>query len=384
MDTYLFVINSFGAGGAERSLLELLAHIRLGNVKPVVAALRLAAVGFEDEVRRGGYQVELIGGSNPIQQVIRLRRLIKQVRPALVHTSLFDADIVGRLAAIGTGVPVVSSLVNTSYDPIRLEDPGLRPWKLSLTRAIDSWTARHLTLRFHAVSHAVKESAVADLRLPPDRITVVERGRDPAVLGAPSEDRRAEVRRHEGIPAGGFVFITVGRQEYQKGQSHLLRAFQSVAETSPDCLLLVVGREGNATRELNALLEELKLGPSTRLLGHREDVADLLAAADVFVFPSLYEGLGGALIEAMALGLPVIASDIPALREATGGEDGAILVPAGDSAALAKAMIALKDDAGLRRRMSVHNRSAFLTRYQSISANERLFDLLAKAAKPGS
>ena len=91
-----------------------------------------------------------------------------------------------------------------------------------------------------------------------------------------------------------------------------------------------------------------------QFLGHRSDVGDLLAAADEFVFPSLYEGLGGAMLEAMARGLPIVASDIPALREVT-DPDGARLVPRGSAAALAKAIDELLADPQEREAMSVKN-----------------------------
>ena len=83
-------------------------------------------------------------------------------------------------------------------------------------------------------------------------------------------------------------------------------------------ILLIAGRPGNATRELEALIESTALGNSVRLLGHRSDVADLLCAADVFVFPSLFEGFGGALLEAATLAVPIVASNIPSTREVLG------------------------------------------------------------------
>ncbi|CAN5866841.1 N/A [soil metagenome] len=379
--TYLFVINSFLAGGAERSLLNFLPHLEQAGIVPVVCALRRAEVGFEEEVRASGHRVELIGTANRILQVLRLRRLIRELNPALIYTALFDADLAGRLAAIGTGVPVVSSLVNTAYGSARSRDRNVKPWRLSAVRFIDSLTGRLFTTHFHAVSHAAKASAVEHLGIGGQKISVVERGRDGAALGMPTAERRAAVRRQESIATEAKVFISVGRQEYQKGHRFLLMAMATVGEADPSALLLIVGRAGHATGELNGLVAELGLEGVVRFLGHRDDVGDLLAASDVFVFPSLFEGLGGAAIEAMALGLPVIASDIPALREATGGDSAAVLVPPEHPELLADAMLTLSRDRPKREQLGAGGRQAFLERFQSEDAHRRLLELLERIAK---
>ncbi|MCA1735408.1 MAG: glycosyltransferase family 4 protein [Actinobacteria bacterium] len=379
--TYLFVISSFGAGGAERSLLNFLPYLERAGIVPVVCALRRAEVGFEEEVRATGHRVELIGTANRILQVFRLRRLIRELRPSLVYTALFDADLAGRLAAVGTGVPVVSGLVNTAYVPARSLDTRVKPWRLAAVRFIDSLTGRLFTTHFHAISHAAKSSAVEHLGIAGHKVTVVERGRDGTLLGTRSAERRAAVRRQESIPMEATVFITVGRQEYQKGHRFLLMAMATVREADPSALLLIVGRAGNTSGEVNNLVAEHSLDEAVRLLGHRDNVPDLLAASDVFVFPSLFEGLGGAAIEAMALGLPVIASDIPALREATGGESAAVLVPPGHAELLAEAMLTLSRDRTKREQLGAGGRRAFLERFQSEDAHRRLFELLERIAK---
>jgi glycosyltransferase involved in cell wall biosynthesis len=100
-----------------------------------------------------------------------------------------------------------------------------------------------------------------------------------------------------------------------------------------------------------------------RFLGHRKDVPEVLAAGDVFVFPSLYEGFGGALLEAMALGLPIVASDIPAVREVVDDGANAILVPPGDAPALASAIDGLLDDTGRRQAFGARGRTMFCERF---------------------
>jgi glycosyltransferase involved in cell wall biosynthesis len=157
-------------------------------------------------------------------------------------------------------------------------------------------------------------------------------------------DRRRAKRLELGIDEGAEVIINVGRQEYQKGQQDLIAAVALLAPQRPKLVVLIVGRKGNATEVLKESVNARGLTDVITFLGHREDVGDLLAAADVFVFPSLFEGLGGAVIEAEALGLPIVASDLPVLREVVEDEQNGILTPAEDPAALAAAIERLLED----------------------------------------
>jgi glycosyltransferase involved in cell wall biosynthesis len=381
---YLFVINSFLAGGAERSLLDLLPELARRGVKPIVATLRVSEIGFEQELAVAGYQSHTLRAKGRLGQVRALRKLIRSLRPDLVYTSLFEADLVGRLACIGLGVPVMSNLANTAYDPARLADPNVDARRLKIVQVVDGITARHLTDHFHAVSQAVKDSAVATLGLAPDRITVVKRGRDAGLLGSAGPGRRAEVRAALGVAHEAEVVVSVGRQEFQKGHAHLIEAFAGVAAGRPSARLLIAGREGHSTQDLRRRIQDLGLGDVVTLLGHRGDVPDVLAAADLFVFPSLYEGLGGALIEAMALELPVVASDLPALREVVREGENAVLVPAGDAAALEHAIVDLLADPQRRRRFGLRSRQLFEEEFRLDGATRDLLDLLEQIARPKS
>jgi glycosyltransferase involved in cell wall biosynthesis len=146
-------------------------------------------------------------------------------------------------------------------------------------------------------------------------------------------------------------------------------------ERIPRIVLLLAGREGHASDELRPLHEELGLEGSVRFLGHREDVPDLLAAADLFVFPSLYEGMGGAVIEAMALGLPVVASDIPAMREVLEPGENALLVTPSDPAALADGVERLLADPVRLKRYAQRSRSRFEERFTSDRVVDRMVAL---------
>jgi glycosyltransferase involved in cell wall biosynthesis len=338
-------------------------------------------VGFEQEVREAGFDVRLLEGKGLVAKARSLRSLIKEMRPNLVYTSLFDADMVGRMACIGIDVPLMSNLANTAYDPARLDDPNVDARKLRVVKMVDGFTARHLTDHFHAVSQAVKDSTVDTMRVKPDRITVVKRGRDENRLGHAGPERRRAVRMRLGLVEDADVVVTVGRQEYQKGHRHLVAAFAKVAAERPQAVLLIAGRHGHASAALEAQIAGLGLGGVVKLLGHRSDVADVLAASDLFVFPSVYEGLGGALIEALALSLPVVVSDIPALREVVVEGQNALLVPPGDDAQLASAILELLSDPEQMHRYGLRSREVFEAEFRAEMAAKRMLELLATTAK---
>lgn len=359
----LHVITSLGAGGAERSLAETLPLLRTYSVSSMVACLHRRQEGVEDEVRRSGIEVHVPRGRNAATRLTALRRMIARNRPDLIHTSIFEADIVGRITAVRTRIPVISSLVNTTYDAVRLEDPNVSRLGFRIARTMDGWTARHLTDHFLAVSHSVEASAVAHLGIPPERVTVVYRGRDAARLGESDPGRRDRVRAKLGLAFDAEVLITVGRLEFQKGHRDLVEAARLLAPMRPRLRLLIVGRDGNLSGEVRRMVERYALGSVVMLLGHRYDVPDLLAASDLFVLPSLYEGLPGAVIEAMGLSLPVVASDIPAVREVVEEGHSGALIPSGSPTALAKEIGALLDHPSRLAEFGRHGRRIFEDRF---------------------
>jgi glycosyltransferase involved in cell wall biosynthesis len=332
----LFVIDSLGAGGTERSTAALLPALRDLGHHVSVATLYEAGVGDEESVRALGFVVRPLAGRSYVARVRELRRRIVEFRPDIVHTALFDSDLVGRVAAWRTGAIVVSSWVNTPYDELRRRTLGRLRWKVTLAQALDAVTTHLCTVHVHAVSRGVAEANERALRINPDRVTVVERGRDPAVLGEWSVARRAAVRARLEIPAAATVVLAVGRQEQQKNHVDLVRAIDRLVDEMPSLLLLIAGRAGNATAALHECLDRHpRAAAVTTLLGHRLDVPDLLTAADVLAIPSIYEGTAGAAIEAMALRCPVVCTAVPGVAGILEHGRNALLVHPADPDALA-------------------------------------------------
>jgi len=325
-----FVINSLGSGGTERSTAVLLPYLRDRGIEPVVFCLHHRCEGDEQSVLDAGFDVRFVKGRG-LSRVFALRAALQELRPAIIHTAIFEADV-------GTRIPVISSLVNTPYAAARLTDPNISRWKLAIARTIDSWTGRLLTTRFHAVTQGVADEAVSSLRLPRRKITVVERGRDDKELGRPDPRRRSKVRGAEGWRDEEIVVVAAGRQEFQKGHVHLVDAIHRLVSVYPQMIAVIAGRRGNASDDIEARIAQHGLADQVRLLGYRDDVADLLVGADVFVMPSLYEGTAGAAIEALALEVPIVASDLAGTRDVLNDGANATLVEIGDATALADAI----------------------------------------------
>ena len=348
--TILHVIDTLAPGGTEFQLVRTLQRLDAHAFRSTVCVLRTPAGLPWIAADRAPHTLGLKHNMDYVSGVRRLVQLIRTVRPTVVHTYLFNATLIGRIAGRLTGRPVITTLVNTPYEPSwRVDDRTLIWWKVEAVRAVDAATAVWTT-RFVANSHAVKASAVRYLGVSPDRITVIYRGID-LIWSTVSAEQIAATRLALGWQEADPLIVAVGRLVPQKGHRYLVEAMETVAKAIPRARLAIAG-DGRLRGQLEERLRSLKQGTVVRLLGNRDDIPSLLAAADIFVLPSLSEGFPNALLEAMSQGKPCIASALPAVREIAGA-DGALLVRPESSGALAEAIVTLAADGARRRRLGV-------------------------------
>jgi glycosyltransferase involved in cell wall biosynthesis len=335
----LYLIDSLVPGGAERSLAAMAPHLVAGGIVLEVATLH-ERPGVQAELAAAGVGLHsLAGGGGRAGWARRAQRLIRDRRPDLVHTTLFEADLAGRVAATVCRVPVVSSLVNAAYGPEQhAGGSGVGRVKLGAARLLDAVTARPV-VRFHAVSQYVADVMARRLLLRRSRVEVVTRGRDPALLGTRTAERRELARAGLGVGPDEAVVLAAARHEWQKGLDTLVEAVPQVLAGVPGARVLIAGREGNQTPQLRALADRLGVAGRVQFLGARSDIPELLCAADAFAFPTRWEGMPGSILEAMALRAPIVASDIPPVTEAVTDGLSARLVPAGQAGALAGALV---------------------------------------------
>lgn len=352
----LYVIDSLTASGAEQSLASMAAPLVENGVELHVAYLVERPGLHQQLVEAGATLVPITDAAGRADRVRVLQDEVRTRRPALIHTTLFESDITGRIAGARTRTPVVSSLVNPMYGTEHRSDPGVRLGRLRAAQLLDVVTARAVTT-FHAISADVGETMARRLCLPRARLRVVPRGRDPRALGSRDEARRQRVRGALGVRPGTRLVLAAARQEHQKGLDVLLDALGILerAGRASGLEVLLAGRDGNASGLLRQRAEELGLGARVRFLGARSDVPDLLCAADVFCVPSRWEGLGSVVLEAMALEAPLVASDLPAIREML-DPSCALLVPPEDPSSLAEAIGGALEEGGADGRARVARR----------------------------
>lgn len=374
----LYVIDSLARSGAEQSLVAMAPPLRARGVSMKVAYL-YERDGLREQLEAAGAQAMSLGDPGSLGAgVVALRRLIRTLGPDLVHTTLFDADLVGRIAARVTGVPVVSSLVNVHYGPEQLANPRLRSSRVRAAQVLDAVTAR-ACVRFHAITEHVADVMASRLRIRRGLIDVIPRGRDPELLGERTTARRMASRAALGVEADRPLLLAVARQEHQKGLDVLLEALPAVLATVPGAHLAIAGRDGGATPILRSAVRHLGLDEHVRFLGERPDVPDLLCAADVFVLPSRWEGLGGTLLEAMALGSPIVASDIPPVREIVADDRSATLVRPGEAVSLSHALIATLKDPDRAATLAARARERFLDSFTVDGVAGRMHEFYDRA-----
>jgi len=333
----LYVIDSLIGGGAEHSLAHMAPGYRDLGIELHVAFLKSRWNVAEALVEAGATLHPVALDGSRATQLVGLVRLIRALEPDVVHTTLWEADQLGRIAAFICRRPLVSTFANSSYSVAQLDNPAVNRHKLRVAQAVDAVTAR-LVDRFHAVSAPVARDMSARLRVSSDRIDVVPRARRRDVLGESTAARRDAVRATLRIGESTPVVLAIARHEYQKGLDVLVDAAAVAAAELPTLVVLIAGREGRETAALREHIASAGVEERVRLLGARTDVPDLIVAADVVAVPSRVEGLPGAVLEAMALNRPVVASDIPMVREAI-GEHAAALVPLDDVPAFAAALV---------------------------------------------
>lgn len=370
----IYVIDSLVAsGGAEQALAQMAPRWVAAGYEVDVVALS-DKPGLQPTLAAGGVKVIEL----PLRRAAAVRGLVGLLRtrkPDLVHTTLFEADLAGRVAAVMAGVPVVTSLVNASYGPEHRQDPRLDSRRVRAAQVLDAVSARP-GRRFHAITHHVADVMRGRLRLGSTPVDVIPRGRDPKLLGQRTPDRRDRVRAGLGVPLDVPVVLAAARQEHQKGLDVLLSALQQMG---PEVRVVFAGRDGAATSELRAQAGHMGLGDRVLWLGTRADVPDLIAAADVVAVPSRWEGLGSVVIEAMGIGTPLVVSDVPAVRETLGGEDFGQLVPPGDPAALALGLIRGLDDGASRAEAA---RARFLDRFTLQAVCDEMAQFHARSLTP--
>jgi glycosyltransferase involved in cell wall biosynthesis len=325
-----------------------------------------------DGVRAEGFRViaiPFVRRLSPLAHIRAFRALVDILRteqPDLVHAHMPISGFLARLAARIAGVPKVAY---TCHGFLFNHAGSSRP-RRTLSFVME-WIAARVTNVFLTVSTAEAQDA-RRLHICHHSVAIGN-GRNPAIFH-PDPAARTRIRTELGVAADRVVIIAVSRLVWHKGYPELATAMRTIS----DAELWVVGERLASDRgaDMVAVLQAAGLGERLRLLGYREDIPALLAAADIFALPSRFEGLPMSVIEAMLTALPVVATNVRGPAEQV--EDGVtgLQVPAGNAPALATALNRLAQDPDLRAQMGQAGRNRALDHYDEAKILARTLDLL--------
>jgi sugar transferase (PEP-CTERM/EpsH1 system associated) len=314
----LHVVDSLSVGGIERNLIELVQQTR-HEIEHVICCVR-AGGPLAAPLAALGTRVHVVG-TRPWGVMPHLWRLCRATAPDALHArnwGAIDAIFAARLAR----VPLV---IYGEHGP-GTWGGRRRDWVRRAVAAVADQVV--------AVSNAVRDY-FCRIGVRPSKIRVIANGVDPHRF-RPRPDR-AELRRQRGLAADALVIGGIGRLHSLKNYDGLIAAFHELTRRHADAHLVLVG-DGPERQRLQEAIRSRALEKRVWITGFRDDVADWLAAMDVFAHPSLTEGASNVILQAMATGLPVVATDLPAIRELVLGDATGRLVAPGESAALVDAL----------------------------------------------
>lgn len=359
----LQLIESSETGGAEAVFAELCA--RLAPPQHSVTAAVLYEGWLVDHLRSRGIAPVLVptrAGGLDVPLLRGIRRLVRDHRIDLVHAHLFTTSVYAGAACIGLGVPVVATFHGTM-------DVDAGDWAKRL-----KWAALNRTAtRTVFVSAALRDHFLRQGLARQDRSIVIHNGIDLARFRAGDRQR---ARDRLGLPHDSFVIGCVGDLRPSKDYATMLAAVSRLPTTGRQVRTVVAGTHTALLPELIAQRDALGLGATVEFIGHRSDVAELLPAFDIYLTTSVSEGFSLTVVEALATGLPVVATRSGGPEEIL--EDGVtgVLVPPGDAARIAEAVQAIRTQPTTAARLAAAGTAAARQRFSietMLAAYETLY-----------
>jgi glycosyltransferase involved in cell wall biosynthesis len=349
----LFIVTRLDRGGVPEVLLPLAERLKARGFDLELASgrTRNPPTALDDFTDRSGIPILRVPflqrSVSPIRDALAwrsIRRLIRRRQPAIVHTHTSKAGFLGRLAAHRLRCPAV---VHSPHGHLfyGYASPAVTQAYVQLERAAAAWCHRICTLTEESIRSHLARGIGRE-----EQYVAIPGGIELERFARPSRGRE-EVRREFGLPPEAPVVGWIGRLEPVKGGDLFLQALREVRARHPQVRAIIVG-EGSRREALAALAKELRLSDAVTFTGYREDIPDLMHAFTVYALTSRNEGLGRTILEAMACGVPVVATRVGGVPEVV--EDGisGLLTSPDDTGALAAAMLDALVDPELRRRLS--------------------------------
>jgi glycosyltransferase involved in cell wall biosynthesis len=341
-----------GIHGMEKHLLTLLPCLNSPAHEIIFLILtdpRHSVAGYCGLLAQRGIVTHTINIRHDVDPAsfFRIVRYLRTTRPALVHTHLIHGDLYGITAAKLAGIPCIISSKHND-DAFRMH---------GFMRVVNSVLNRNIS-RVITISEWVRQFTHTVERVPLEMMQTIYYGIEPPQPAT----GRAAVRAGLGIGSEETVLGIIARLVEQKGHRYLIEAFAKAVRQNRTLRLLIVG-SGALEDDLKARVHKAGLEKAVLFTGYRTDTSDLLGAIDIFVHPSLWEGFGLAVLEAMAMGKPVIATRVSALPELIEDAVSGFLVAPKDTAALADLIIRLAGDGLLQQRIGEQARQRCLREF---------------------
>jgi glycosyltransferase involved in cell wall biosynthesis len=312
--------------------------------------------------------VRRISPWNDLKAFLAILRHLRRLRPDIIHTHTSKAGLLGRLAAWLVRIPVV---VHTPHGHVFYGHFGpLLSHVFLLVERVLSRITNHLV----ALTPGEGEDYMDLEVMPPHKISVIPSGIDLSRFATARVDRLSK-RRELGLPPAALAVGFVGWLLPIKGLSFLVRAMPGILVRHPESFLVVVGK-GDEEVKLRSLAESLGLNGRVLFLGWRPDVDEILPCLDLLVLPSLNEGMGRVLVEAMAAGVAIVASRTGGVPDLVWDGQNGLLVSPADSRALERAIVELLEDEDERRRMAARGKR-LCGQYSAESMVNQIRDLYA-------
>ena len=366
-------ITELRVGGAERVLVELATRMDHSRFEPFVCSMKPRPEeeehSFVTQLMKAGIPIEFADISSAISLpcgLFRLCHVFKKRKPQVCQSFLFHANFLSRLVARTTGVPVVISGVRVAERE--------KQWHLSLDRA-----TQPLVDRYVCVSEGVAGFTVQAGKIPQQKIVIIPNGIDTADY---DRVRKSDLTQIGCLPHTQKV-IVIGRLHQQKGIDWLLQTLPHWFDFRPNCELIIVG-DGPERICLEQTVAQQPSCNRIHFLGHRRDVPELLAASHLLLLPSRWEGMPNVVMQAMAAGLPVVATEVEGVDELltqqpNSPDDSTTspqTCPLGDTDAFAAKINRVLDDEILGKRIGMQNQEylrQYFTIEQMVSAYEQLW-----------
>jgi glycosyltransferase involved in cell wall biosynthesis len=361
----LYTVNRMDVGGSQTHLLQVLRLLDRRRFEPMLCCLTGKGALLDTAKQTGATVVSagLAGLKTPaaLGAVLRLARFIRRERIDVVHNYLLRANVVGTLAARAARVPVVLTSKRGCHERRGLELAGAR---------LSNRLADCVTTNADAVRSFVHDNEGCPL----EKMVVIPSGIDTDRFAPlPAADYRGRL----GLPAGRRVVGIITRMRVRKGVEEFLRAMALVRERIPEACAVVVG-EVDLDESIAALVRELGLEAHLHLLGRRSDMPEVLAAFDLFVLSSHDEGMSNAILEAMAMQRPVVATDVGGTAEVVQPGRTGLLVPPREPVALAEAITQILTAPGdTVAAMGERGRAVVVERFSARSMVHQMEDLYA-------